>query len=59
MRRYFYSSKVRDEGNSVILYYYNREILPGPKDARICFTFLQQRGISVKLKEVLFDNDYL
>ena len=36
VRRYFDSSKVRGEGNSVI--FINREILPGPEDARICFT---------------------
>jgi len=35
VRRYFDSSKVRGEGNSVI--FINREILPGPEDARICF----------------------
>ena len=29
--------QVRGEGNSVI--FINRDILPGPGDARICFTF--------------------
>jgi len=34
-------------------YIFNQVILPGPEDARICFTFfLQQRGISTKMKEV-------
>jgi len=38
VRRYFDSSKVRGEGNSVLII--NREILPGQVDAPICFTFL-------------------
>jgi len=36
LRRYFDSSKVRGEGNSVV--FITREILPGPEDARICLT---------------------
>jgi len=38
VRRIFDSSKVRGEVNSLILI--NQEILPGPEEARICFTFL-------------------
>jgi len=38
VRRYFDSSKARDEGNFVI--FLNREILLVPEDARICFTVL-------------------
>ena len=38
VRRHFDSSKVRTEENSII--FINREILPGPEDARVCFTFL-------------------
>ena len=53
VRRYFGSCKVCGKGNSVI--FINREILPGPEDARICFTFFKRhRGISMKLKEVFY-----
>ena len=38
MRLYFDWCKVHGEGNFVISK--NREILPGPEGARICFTFL-------------------
>jgi len=40
VRRYYGSSKVRGEGNSVI--FINREILPRPQDASICVTFFNE-----------------
>ena len=53
---YFDSSKVRGEGNSVIQcikIFINQEIIPGPKDAHICFTFLTTtRDFSVQFKEL-------
>ena len=52
VRRYYGSSKVRGEGNSVI--FINREILPRPQDASICFTFFQWNS-----KKYSEDYDYL
>ena len=50
MRRYFGSCKVRGEGNSVIVI--NREILPGPEDARICFTFSNKKTRNFNENEI-------
>ena len=50
--------KVRVEGNSVI--FINREILPGPEDARICFTlFKWQQELQWNSKKYSINNDYL
>ena len=55
MRRYFDSSKVRGEGNSVI--FINLEILPGPEVSHFSN---DEGGISIKFKEVYsVDNDIL
>jgi len=43
MRLYFDSSQVRGEEKFVM--FINREILPGPEDARICFTFNDNEGV--------------
>jgi len=56
-KSYFDSSKVFGEGNIFI----NREILPGPEDARIFFTFLNDNdGFSEIERNILedIDNDY-
>jgi len=49
---------MRGEGNSVI--FINRKILPGPEDARICFTFSNDNEeFKWNWKKYSIDNDYL
>ena len=58
MRRYFDSSNVRGEGNSVI--FISREILPGPEDAPIYFTIVNDNeGFYWNSKTYSIDNEYL
>ena len=59
-RRYVDSSKVRGEGSSVL--FINREILPGPEDARTVFVshfFYDNEGFQWNSKKYSIDNDYL
>jgi len=50
VRRLFHFSTMRGEGNSVI--FINREILPGPEDARISFTFLTPTKDFSEIQEI-------
>jgi len=50
-RHYFNFSKVCGEGNSVI--FMKREILSGPKDTRICVTFLNDNKGFSEIQEII------
>jgi len=48
-------ARCASKGIPLYIVFINREILPRPEDARICFTFfLRQRGISMTFKEVFY-----
>ena len=58
VRRYFDSSEVRGEGNSVL--FINRKIFPGPEDTHICFTiFNDNEKFQCNSKKFSIDNDNL